>query len=148
MTSLFKPGSESVLDILQGPAGGGSHAGPDFDLSVFLDENDSGDAHPAAAADETDQSIERPRRTTTASTAFAEVAARTFESCAFESRKVCLRQVMKCIYSVQIAKDPRQTVQSIHTEHGTYVLNIVQVIGPCSLFSSNGSVLRTPIGCS
>lgn len=128
MTNLFKPGSENVLEILQGSAVGGSHSRPDFDLSVFLDENDSGDARPAAAADETGQSPERPRRITTASTAFAEIAARTFEVCAFESRKVCLRQVMKCICSAQIAKDPTQTLQSIHAEHGTYVLQIVQVI--------------------
>jgi hypothetical protein len=123
MMSLFKPGTDGVLNVSHISSGDASKYHPQFNLSMFLDEEETG-----AKRQETGALTQNLRRTTTASSAFADCAARTFEACVFESRKVCLRQIMKCICSTQLSKDPMQPVESIHAEHGTFVLQIVQVV--------------------
>ena len=101
----------------------GSKSAPEFDVSLFLDQEEA-----VLNAGDADQLSEGPRGFTSVSASFAESAARTFEDCVFESRKICLRQIMKCICSAQIAKDPKQSLENIHAEHGNYVLQIVQVV--------------------
>jgi hypothetical protein len=119
ISSLFKTESQ-VINV---SASDGSNSAPEFDVSLFLDQEEA-----VLNAGEADLLSQRPRRNTSASTSFAESATRTFEAWAFESRKICLRQIMKCICSSQIARDPKQILESIHAEHGTYVLQIVQVV--------------------
>ena len=115
MISLFKPGPADVAfqsDLI----GDASSPNVAFNPGMFLD---------AEQEEESDSSA--VLRTPTQDTLFADKAAKTFDSSCFESRKACLRQVMKCVVAAERAKDPSQTVDSIHRWKGATVLEIVQV---------------------
>jgi hypothetical protein len=118
--SSFLKAESRGLNVSDLSAVAGSKSAPECDVSLFLDQEEA-----ALSAGDADQLSEGPRGFTAS---FAESAARTFEDCVFESRKICLRQIMKCICSAQIAKDPKQSLENIHAEHGNYVLQIVQVV--------------------
>ena len=109
MISVFKTGFLSDLRSEASP-----NAQSRVDPGLFLEAEES-DHH------------ERPARLTSSATVFAEHAARTFETSLFQSRTACLRQVMKCVASAEIANDPLQTIESIHAQRGSMVLEIVQV---------------------
>jgi hypothetical protein len=116
MIGLFKPGSSTAFDSSNVSGDSQSRSNHRVDLGMFLDADNLQDS---------DQS--QCRRTISASSSFAESAAMTFEAAVFESRIVCLRQVMKCIVSAELSKDPMQPIESIHQKQSTTVLEIVQV---------------------
>lgn len=110
MISVFKTGS--ILSDLR------SEASPKAQFRVdpgLFSEAEESDHH------------ERPARMSSSATVFAEHAARTFETSLFQSRTACLRQVMKCVASAELANDPMQAIESIHAQRGAMVLEIVQV---------------------
>ena len=109
MISVFKTGS--ILSDLRSEVS--PTAPPRVDPGLFVEAEED--------------HYQRPARMTSSATVFAEHAARTFETSLFQSRTACLRQVMKCVASAEIANDPMQTIESIHAQRGSMVLEIVQV---------------------
>ncbi len=60
--------------------------------------------------------------------AFAQQHAVAFDShSCFESRKSCLRLVMKCVVAAEHSKNPSLAVQDIHRQKGRTVLGVVEV---------------------
>jgi hypothetical protein len=117
MIGLFKPGSSRDLDSSNLSSGSRSRSSHHVNLGMFLDTDDAQDS---------DQS--QVHRSVSVTSSFAESAAMTFEASVFESRIVCLRQIMKCIVSTELSKDPMQSIESIHQQQSTMVLEIVQVL--------------------
>jgi hypothetical protein len=120
MTSLFQPGSQVFRRWSNSLADAASTFANPVDPSIFSD---------AAQEEECDELRERPQRVASAAGEFAAASATVaFEKSVFESRRSCLRQVMKCIVSSELAKDPTQVLEVIHRQQSHLVLDIVQVL--------------------
>jgi hypothetical protein len=128
MISLFKSGPASAAFLQSNLFVDASSPKVAFHPGLFLDaEEDEEEDGPALL------------RTPTQDTLFAEKASKTFDSSCFDSRKACLRQVMKCVVAAERMKDPSQTIDSVHRLKGATVLEIVQVFH-CFTMTSSGWV--------
>ena len=117
MISLFKSGPATAAFLHSNLFVDASSPKVAFHPGVFLD-----------AEEEEEEDDPALLRTPTHDTLFAEKAAKTFDSSCFDSRKACLRQVMKCVVAAERTKDPSQTIESVHRLKGATVLEIVQVL--------------------
>ena len=118
MIGHLKPGSLNFLDSSNFSVDSRLRSTRRVDLGMFLDTGDVQDV---------DQSQRRTVSAPSSSNQPPESAAMTFEDSVFESRIVCLRQIMKCIVSAELAGDPMRPIESIHQKQSTMVLEIVQV---------------------
>lgn len=108
LVSHFKAGPVATLP----PSEAAWSASP-LDTSVFKEE-------------EIEEDI--VSRVVSGNTVFAQQHADALDSSiCFESRKSCLKEVMKCVVAAEHSKDQRLTLQDIHRHKGHTVLGIVQV---------------------
>jgi hypothetical protein len=113
LVSHFKPGPFASAITR---ATSGDPSAQRIDSSVFKDIGGQQEDEPGVAS-----------RIISTGFVFAEKASAAFDSSCFESRKSCLRQVMKCAVAAEQTKNPSLTVDEIHETKGAMVLEIVQV---------------------
>jgi hypothetical protein len=125
MIGLLKPGSLNFLDSSNFSVDSRSRSTRPVDIGMFLDTGDVQDS---------DQSHRRTSSATSSSNQSTDSSTATFEDSIFESRIICLRQIMKCIVSAELSGDPMQPIESIHQKQSPMVLEIVQVSFQLSFF--------------